>query len=141
MNIEDVLSRLEKVKRYNSGSWVACCPAHNDKSPSLALKMGDEGRTLLKCWAGCPVESIVAAIGLTMADLMGEAPHDYHANHKRANRIPASVVLKAMAFNALVVGLYAAQMAQGRVLTDEDKTKLLALSGAFQEAVDYITGG
>lgn len=140
MNIEDVLSRLEKVKRYNRESWVACCPAHDDKSPSLALKIGDEGRTLLKCWAGCPVESIVAAIGLNMADLMGESPQDYRGNHRRANRIPASVVLKAMAFNALVVGLYAAKMGRGEVLTEEDKTKLLALSGAFHEAVDYIAG-
>jgi len=38
MNIEILLSRLEKVKPHGNGKYLACCPAHNDKSPSLAIR-------------------------------------------------------------------------------------------------------
>ena len=50
-------------------NWQARCPAHEDHQPSLSIREGDDGRVLLKCFAGCPVEAIVAALGLTLADL------------------------------------------------------------------------
>ncbi|MBN2566029.1 MAG: hypothetical protein JXB46_10005, partial [Candidatus Eisenbacteria bacterium] len=45
------------------------CPAHDDHKPSLSVTEGDDGRVLLTCHAGCTPEDIVAALGLTMADL------------------------------------------------------------------------
>lgn len=39
-------------------------PAHDDRSPSLAVSEGSDGRVLLKCWAGCRYSQIMAAIGL-----------------------------------------------------------------------------
>jgi len=45
------------------------CPAHDDHKPSLSVSEGDEGRVLLHCHAGCGSEAVVAALGLTMADL------------------------------------------------------------------------
>lgn len=52
-----------------ANGWSACCPAHDDRRPSLAITEGRDGRTLLYCWTGCPLESIVAAIGLSTSDL------------------------------------------------------------------------
>lgn len=49
--------------------WQSCCPAHEDRTPSLSIKDGDDGRALLCCHAGCSVESICAALTLTSADL------------------------------------------------------------------------
>jgi hypothetical protein len=65
------LSRLERVRRSGSG-WVARCPAHEDRSPSLSVREGGEGRVLVYCHAGCPTEDVVAAIGLTMRDLFAD---------------------------------------------------------------------
>jgi len=48
---------------------VSCCPAHDDRNPSLNIKAGKDGRALLKCHAGCFVEAIVESIGLSMRDL------------------------------------------------------------------------
>jgi KaiC/GvpD/RAD55 family RecA-like ATPase len=53
--------------RGSGHSWQ--CPAHEDKSPSLSVTEGDDGRVLLNCHAGCPAENVVAALGLTMSDL------------------------------------------------------------------------
>lgn len=51
------------------GRWLARCPAHNDRHPSLTITQGRDA-TLLRCWsAGCTVEQIVAAVGLQMRDL------------------------------------------------------------------------
>jgi putative DNA primase/helicase len=68
--LDAVLARLERVKRSGNG-WVARCPAHEDRHPSLSIGIGEDGRVLLHCHAGaaCPVEAIVAALGLKMRDL------------------------------------------------------------------------
>lgn len=67
--LEKVLGRLDKVKPAGAGQWKACCPAHDDKSPSLAIKEASDGTVLLKCWAGCSAADIVSAIGLELRDL------------------------------------------------------------------------
>ncbi len=66
--IELMLSRLEDVKRNGDG-WMALCPAHADHDPSLSVKEGDAGQVLLHCFAGCSVESVLDAAGLTWGDL------------------------------------------------------------------------
>lgn len=66
--VANVLSRLHKAKRA-SGGWVAQCPAHEDRNPSLSIGEGNDGRVLLNCHAGCTVQAIVSALGITEADL------------------------------------------------------------------------
>jgi len=68
-----LLTRLEDVRRVGP-SWVARCPAHEDRVPSLSVAWGRDGRTLLHCHAGCSVHEIVARLGVRMSDLMGEVP-------------------------------------------------------------------
>ena len=67
MNAQDVLDRLEKVTG-SKGKWMACCPAHQDKSPSLAVTEADD-RVLVHCFTGCDTQDVTAAIGLNVADL------------------------------------------------------------------------
>ena len=86
MNTTQILDLLQGVTRNGDG-WKARCPAHDDQTPSLSITEGDAGRTLLKCFAGCTVESICASINITTADLFAEreksdrrivATYDYH---------------------------------------------------------------
>lgn len=74
MNIDKLLSRLDKVKTLKGGKYLARCPAHDDKSPSLAIKCVDGDKILLKCWSGCDTQAILSAIGLTFSDLFPERP-------------------------------------------------------------------
>lgn len=67
--LDKVLNRLGKVKSAGADKWKACCPAHDDKHPSLAISETSEGVVLLKCWAGCTTKEIVSAIGLELRDL------------------------------------------------------------------------
>ncbi len=68
MDVHDVLTRFPGAKPSGSG-WQARCPAHDDRTPSLSISTGDDGRTLVHCHAGCLVEDILAAVGLTLRDL------------------------------------------------------------------------
>ena len=75
MQLEDVLRRLEGVKR-SGGGYSARCPAHEDKNASLSVKQGDNGGVVLHCHAGCTPEQVVGALGLSMKDLFpdGDRP-------------------------------------------------------------------
>lgn len=49
------------------------CPVHEDRRPSLhATYKATDGMTVLKCFAACDNQSIVEALGLTLADLFDE---------------------------------------------------------------------
>lgn len=71
-----VLSRLDNPKRRGA-NWQARCPGHDDSDPSLSIGEGRDGRVLLKCWAGCTAEKIVAALGLRLVDLFVEHDHNW----------------------------------------------------------------
>jgi hypothetical protein len=45
------------------------CPAHDDNRGSLSHEEGEDGRVLVICHAGCSVNAVVTALGLTMRDL------------------------------------------------------------------------
>lgn len=72
MKLQDILPKLSEVKSLANGEYIALCPAHNDKNPSLTLKQAND-RVLLDCKAGCQPEIVVAALGLTMADLFSDS--------------------------------------------------------------------
>ena len=73
--IDLVLSRLEAKGR--SPKWMAKCPAHEDRSPSLSIKALEDGRVLIHCHAGCSAPDVMAAIGLSLSDLFPEPLGDY----------------------------------------------------------------
>lgn len=47
--------------RKVGGGWTACCPAHDDHSPSLSIRDAG-GKVLVRCHAGCSQQSVVAAL-------------------------------------------------------------------------------
>lgn len=76
VTVQDFLGRLQRVKKQRDG-WIASCPSHGsagsgDKNPSLSIKSGSDGQILINCFAGCQAWQIVAAMGLTEADLFPE---------------------------------------------------------------------
>ncbi len=72
-HLELVLARLEQVKKTREG-YMARCPAHEDKTPSLSVGIG-ENLILLYCWAGCNVNVVMTAVGLRYEDLYYESRH------------------------------------------------------------------
>lgn len=55
------------LTRALKGKWhgaygTARCPSHADKSPSLSIAIGRDGRTLVKRHTGCPQEAVIDAL-------------------------------------------------------------------------------
>lgn len=73
MTAHEILSRLQGVKGGH-GQWTARCPAHDDRQNSLSVGEGNDGRVLLRCHAGCDVDRITAALGITKSDLFPDKP-------------------------------------------------------------------
>lgn len=73
MTTDTLLSRLDAVRQTPRG-WTAKCPAHDDKSPSLSIAEGADGRILLHDFGGCPPSDIVAALNLELKDLFTDVP-------------------------------------------------------------------
>ena len=69
MSAETLLSMLDKVRKTGPDRYIARCPSHDDKSPSLTIRESDDGKVLVHCFAGCSVHEIVHAVGLELSDL------------------------------------------------------------------------
>lgn len=138
--VELLLSRLQKVKGRN-GSWTACCPAHNDKGPSLAIREADDGRILLHCFAGCETLSVVQAVGMDMTDLFPpdskrrEYPVEGKPRMKPA--FYASDLIRILAFEALVVSICAHDLRKGKALKDDDYERLKVAQQRIEEVMHY----
>jgi hypothetical protein len=128
MSLDRMLSLLEGVRRTGQGRSLALCPAHDDRSPSLALRELDDGRVLVHCFAGCDVHSILSRLGITFDELY--PPRELAHSIKREKRpFPPTDILQAITFEALVVAAAASSILKGNPLTDTDRERLfLALS-------------
>lgn len=51
MGVADIAAALNG--RRSGRGWRAHCPVHEDHTPSLHIAEGEDGRLLLKCFAGC----------------------------------------------------------------------------------------
>jgi hypothetical protein len=65
---QTLLDKLAGVRKTANG-WEARCPAHDDRRASLSVSVGDDGRALVTCHAGCTTSAVLRSIGLTVVDL------------------------------------------------------------------------
>jgi len=54
-------------------SWIARCPSHDDREPSLSIRDADGDKVLIRCHAGCEQEEVIAA--LRSRGLWGDKSH------------------------------------------------------------------
>jgi hypothetical protein len=132
MSVEALLSRLEKVKGRN-GSWTACCPAHADKSPSLAIRE-DGGKILLHCFGGCEVSAVVGALGMEMTELF--PPNEPKYTPQPKVKFFASDLLRVIALEAAIVSVAAYDMAKGKTLPKVDLDRLQVAYERINAAVE-----
>ena len=139
MSAAVLLDRLDKVRQVGPGRWLARCPAHDDKTPSLSIREMDDGRVLLYDFAGCGAPDVLAAVGLTLADLF-PAPLVQHGskparhNHWHAAR----EALRVLNTEALIVAIGAGTMAAGDELSADDRERLMVAAARIREAAEVV---
>ncbi|GAB7185947.1 hypothetical protein ATKI12_5778 [Kitasatospora sp. Ki12] len=77
MQITDILSRFQQVTPHADGGYIARCPAHTDRSPSLRIWHGEDGKIRFKCRTGCDNDAVRRAARFNWGDLFnvgGDGP-------------------------------------------------------------------
>lgn len=138
MKADALLSRLEKVKRTGNGTWLACCPSHADKTPSLTVRELEDERVLVHCFAGCDVEQVLGAVGLDFDALFPDKPIDHAKPLRRP--FPAADVLEALSLESRIVALSAAQVARGESLSESELDRLRVANLRIQQGRDLALG-
>lgn len=121
---DQFLARLERVKRTGADQYRAECPSHGGHS--LAVKVLDDGRILVKCWAGCTTETVLGAMSLAFSDLFPERLAD--SIPRVRNPWNARDVLDLVLAEAMVVSLIASDILEFREPSGEDWDRLVLAS-------------
>ncbi len=133
MNGEEFVSRLEGVRSSGRRTWTSKCPAHDDRSPSLSVREKDDGRILIRCFAGCEAQAIVESLGLTFSDLYPDKPISHRERGVRHN--PRDL-LQLVRREVNIVVLAAEDLKNGKPLSDDDHSRLLAAVGRIAVVVN-----
>jgi hypothetical protein len=113
-----VLDRLEGVRQVGAGS-IARCPAHADRTASLSIAAGTDGRVLLRCHSGCPALAIVHAIGLELSDLFVRRLGPMTPDQRRETSMAARLSRRVAALNAVAPEVAVVEVAAGMILDDQ----------------------
>ena len=145
MSLENLLNRLQKVRRSNSkngeASYIASCPCHKDNHPSLAITQKQDGVILLHCFSqGCSPAEITAALGLELGDLFPPKPETHPRQNQRRGGLMFNPydVLKVMAFDAMVLLALVRSLKNGIIPSDSDLQSLSDIACRLSSAVSAI---
>ena len=140
MSANALLSRLHFVKRTGAARWIAKCPAHDDKSPSLSIRELDDERVLIHDFAGCSVEEVLSAVGLTFDDLFPPRPPKVEgARPERRPWIPSDV-FEIARFEVSIASLIACEMHKGNAISEQDYQRLLVTAGRLEHIAEAAYG-
>ncbi|WP_020561590.1 CHC2 zinc finger domain-containing protein [Methylosarcina fibrata] len=134
--IEKLITRLDGVKRTGHGRYIARCPAHADKSPSLTITEKG-GKILFHCFAGCEPADVLAAIGLTFSDLYPEKS-TYNKGSSRTAAFNPYDVLKCLAREAGIVTLAARQIVHKAPLSETDAERVDLAYNRLRDAAELM---
>jgi hypothetical protein len=122
LNALQLIDHFDRVRPSGHHRWVARCPAHEDRHPSLGISELPDGRVLIHCFAGCAATDILAAINLTFSDLF---PHRLGHDLTPGRRpFDAMQALIGTAHEVFVVAVIAGDLTQGLALNEATHQRL-----------------
>lgn len=124
MTAASFIGRLEGVRTRGDGQFLARCPAHDDRSPSLSVREIDDGTILVKCFSGCTAFEIVAAVGLELHDLFPPRLPDQPRPRRQRHHLSVRDVVEILHDEFLLVQIVAADVAAGRAISSVDRDRL-----------------
>jgi len=115
---DDLLSKLDKVKLVGTNKWTACCPVHDDNSPSLSITVKD-GKLLCYCFAcGAKGIDVALSVGLPAQSLFSDTlSSDSRQNYQRER------LLAEKASDELFLRIYQKAESEGKYIQLSDKKR------------------
>jgi hypothetical protein len=131
---DEILPRLDGLRQTGADRWISRCPAHEDKSPSLAIRDAGD-RLLLHCFAGCSIYDITSALGINLRDLFADGITDRTRLHDD-RRLPARDALALLSRETHIAWIAAHDTHAGRTLTEADLVRLDLAVGRIGVVLD-----
>lgn len=114
--VEELLAKLDKVKLVNTNKWQACCPVHDDNSPSMTITVKN-GTVLCHCFAcGANGKDVVEAVGLKTSVLFPESLTDADRQRYAKQKLETK-----RSYAEMFVAIFEKKQKQGDYLTLNDK--------------------
>lgn len=148
MAVENLLARLDHVRKTGRAQWVACCPAHDSKSKqSLSIAETTDGRVLIHDFGGCSALEVLEALDLDFSALFPERdPDDVgRANgwrdgrakdaRQRLEQLHPRTALTAIAADVTEAAVLVSDVAEGRIDADQVRLELWTLAGRVASAL------
>jgi hypothetical protein len=138
-----LLGRLNNVRAYGPKGWRADCPNGHSSRGTLSVGEADDGRVLLRCFAGCSAAEVMGAVGLTLSDLFPEPVRDMgpmaRAQRREAIRQAGwAAALAVLAREAVVVHVAAEAMVRGEPIVAEDAERVRVAAERIQDAREAL---
>lgn len=128
---DPLLDLLAGVRRIRDGQWYACCPAHEDRHPSLSITEKPDGVVLLRCFSGCSAPEIVGAVGLSLSDLFPPRPETHQPPSGRRQdrrrdrrRFSADQLLHVLDYESRIVHIVACDAVDRGTVSEADLARL-----------------
>lgn len=129
--LNQIFDRLSHVKATGQGKWLARCPAHDDRSPSLAIREVDD-RILIHCFSGCAVSQVLVAMGLQMTDLFPDRVYHPYTGKPRIPKFSAYELFPLLVQEAVILTLAWSDTLAGKMLSEADQQRV---QQAFQSVM------
>jgi len=139
MNVDALLSRLNGVKRTGKDRWLARCPAHDDKSPSLSIRELPDGRILLHDFASCSIEEILNSVELTFDALFPECATGDHVPREHRPYNPSDI-LEALSFEINVASIILDRIVNDKDITAGDWLRFKTAADRIRSAKEFVDG-
>lgn len=145
MSVETILNALDKVKRKSAGKWVAICPCHAEKTPSLAISETSDGAVLLHCFGcGAGAMDVIGALGIDATELFPRRDrYDYSEPKAPRPAFSAQQLLECINYETIIVMLAAEQLMKGIAIDVERVTTAhnrISAALHYQSKVDDAYG-
>ena len=142
IGVEALLLHLERAHKSGPG-WRCDCPCGHKTHGTLSLAQGDDGRVLLHCFCGCSAADVLAALGLTLGDIMptrlrDESPEAQRAALERFRIASVQAAAGVILREAQIVLLAGADVNRGLPLDGEDASRLLVAIERIQAAWEAL---
>lgn len=138
MSASVLLERLHDVRSVGVGRWVARCPAHEDRSPSLSIRELEDGRVLLHDFAGCDAEQVLGAVGLEFAELFPPRDVATHARARQRRPWTAQQLLGLAEREIRVATIILNDIVERRSVNRDEMQRLTLAAGRLGVLVDEL---
>ena len=139
-NLTEIISRLSKVKRTGNGKYIACCPVHSDRSPSLAITEKPDKMILLHCFGcGAGGVEICEALNLDPSTLFPPTDNPRYEKKKRSG-FSAWQLLHALRADLIRLLIISNDLKKIGALSDDDRQFVSEIILRLNDGLSYLEG-